>query len=125
MVEISKPNNIARLSRYELTIEALGWIGFILLLSAVGIMVGTVALSMLFDLEYGLRLLLLGVGATLGLGGIVKAVSEFFRTSSSKVVLCTYCGMKNSATAVYCLRCDKVLPKHKRRLPPQMYPPRV
>jgi len=124
IAEIAEHNSVIRLLRLEFALEALGWVGFGIILLAVTIMIGTIAVSMLFDWEYGIRLLLLGIGLTLGLGFLVIAVSEFLRTSSSKVVRCTYCGMENMAIAVYCLRCGKVLPKHKDRLPRPRYPPR-
>ena len=124
MVEISERNNVVRLSSIESILEALGWVGFVLILLAVTVMIGTIAVSILFDWEYGIRLLLFGIGVTLGLGFIVIAVSEFLRTSSSKVVRCTYCGMENMANAVYCMRCGKVLPKYKDRLPRPKYPPK-
>ena len=125
MVEISERNNVMRLSSIESILEALGWFGFVIILLAVTVMIGTIAVSILFDWEYGIRLLLFGIGLTLGLGFLVIAVSEFLRPSSSKVVRCTYCGMENMANAVYCMRCGKVLPKHKDRLPRPRYPPKL
>ena len=125
MVEISERNNVMRLSRIESTLEALGWVGFVILFLAVIAIFGAIGVSILLNWEYGIRFLLFGIGVTLGLGSIVYAVSEFLRTSSSKIVRCTYCGMENKANAVYCMRCEKVLPKHKERLPRPKYPPKL
>lgn len=116
-LEFSECKNVTRLSTKEFLLEALGVIGLIVLILLVLGAIGVVAFFFFFDLEYGLVFLLFGIGVTLGLGYIVIAISEFLRTSSPKFVRCSYCGMKNPADATFCIRCEKVLPKQKRRLP--------
>jgi len=114
-----------RLSITDWILEALGWTGIVFMILVVVGVIGTIVVSLVFYWEFGIRFLLFGIGVTLAFGFLVIAVSEFFRTSSSKVVKCPYCGALNKADATFCLKCDNVLPKEKLRLPHAKLPEKV
>lgn len=100
----------------EIILEALGWIGLaFMVLTVVGV-VGTIAVAMFFDWEFGFSLLLVGVVVISG--GIVWSYYLYRAGLFEREYLlppvhvrCPYCGMKNFKNAVFCIRCGQALPE--------------
>lgn len=114
--------NVVKLSMMERILVVLGWIGLVAMLLTVVIVIGTVVIATLLDWEFGASLLLVSILVVLGgiAGGYYRyTILSFLRQYSPmlppKFVRCSYCGMKNYGTALFCIRCGKVLPTSRKK----------
>jgi hypothetical protein len=101
----------------DVVLEALGWVGLAISVLVVVLVLGTMVAAMVFDWEFGLSLLLLGV-VVIPLG--IVAAYHFYTVLFSekeylvppRFVACPFCGMKNDVVAQFCVRCGKAIPEH-------------
>jgi len=113
--------SVVKLSMMERVLVVLGWIGLVAMFLTVVIVISTITIATLLDWEYGISLLLVSILVVLGgiAGGyyrhtILSFLSQYLPMFPPKFARCPYCGMKNYGTALFCIRCGKVLPKSRK-----------